>query len=330
MTDKSKTNFWQQQAELDIKGLINALSSDDMLIRRRATAALQAMKAITGLSALQRAQIAENDPETGKMMADAISALKAISGYSPAEPETKDTTPVSPQSEVAGLIEDLKSDTAETVFNAAERLGELGNKMAVEGLILAFNNQRHSIHVRLAIAEALLKLESAPVEVALLANIRHSDWHIRRNGAAILGQLKAAWAIEPLSRTLNDPHPVVRRTALAALKHIGTPESRKALAQFVPGTGLLSSKKQEAPTEISGIEVKHPGYQTAENDNSPLLKRLEKERKDAERSRLGTQPLDPEVLKRNQKRIEATQPIPDNILDQLDLLLDDDDEDDAL
>lgn len=325
MTDNSKSKFWQEQAELDIKGLINALSSDDKLIRRRATAAIRAMGAITGLSALQRAQLAEDDPETGQMMAEAISALKDLAGYE-ASSEGANTPAENPQADVDGLIKNLKAENADSVLNAAERLGELGDKAAVEALILAFNNQKHSIHVRLAIAEALLKLESAPVEVALLANIRHSDWHVRRNGAAILGQLKATWAIEPLSAILSDPHPVVRRTALAALKHIGTPESRKALAQFMPDSAP-TSKAQDSRKEVSGIEVKHPGQQPGENsDNSPLLKRLEGERKPTEDSRRVTQPLDSALLKKRQSRIEATEPISNNMLDQLDLILDDDDD----
>ncbi|GAB5494441.1 MAG: hypothetical protein Phog2KO_46560 [Phototrophicaceae bacterium] len=326
MTDNPNSDFWKQQADLDAKGLIEALASDDKLVRRRATAALGAMGVIPALSALKRALIAEDDAQTASLMSEAISALSILSGHAPeigAVIDTDDT----PENEVRTLIANLSSDNGDTVLEAAEKLSELGDKTAVEGLILAFNKQNHSIHVRLAIAEALLKLESAPVEVALLANIRHSDWHIRRNGAAILGQLKAEWAIEPLSGILSDPHPVVRRTALAALKHIGTPESRKAIARFVPSTTPQPRKKQDPRSQVSGIEVKRPGKKsTDKNENSPLLKRLEKERRAAERARRGTQPLDPEVLKRNQKRIEATQRIPNDILDQLGTILDEDDE----
>ena len=43
VTDNSKSDFWKKQADLDVKGLVNALSSDDKLIRRRATVALRAM-----------------------------------------------------------------------------------------------------------------------------------------------------------------------------------------------------------------------------------------------------------------------------------------------
>ena len=261
--------------------------------------------------------MAENDAETAKMMVETIAALKILSG----DVSTLSDEAIAsndPQATVKALIANLKADNADTILSAAEQLGELGDKIAVEGLILAFNNQKHSIHVRLAIAEALLKLESAPVEVALLANIRHSDWHIRRNGAAILGQLKAEWAIDPLSGILNDPHPVVRRTALAALKHIGTPESRKAIARFVPSTTTQSRKKQVARKQVSGIEVKRPGKQSdKKKDNRPLLKRLEKERREAQRAQHGTQPLDPDVVKRHKQRIESTKQIPNSMIDEI-------------
>lgn len=316
VTDKSKQDFWKMQSELDIQGLINALSSENKLFRRRAVLALQGMNAISAIPALQKAHQAEEDPETGMIIATAIEMLKdspgGAAGYSSPDADT-------PQASlVQRLIAQVKSGDPEQVTNAAHKLGEMGEKIAVEPLILEFNKPAHTIHVRLAIAEALLKLESAPVEVALLANLRHSDWHIRRNGAAILGQLQAEWAIGPLSHSLKDPHPVVRRTALAALKHIGTPESRRALAQFVPSQTQATSGAQTTPKKVSGIQVKRPGQQSEENDESPLLKRL-RQKREAETRSLVTKPLDP-------TKIEATQPIPGNMLDQLDAFLDDEDD----
>ncbi len=316
MADKSKPDFWQMQSELDIRGLIAALSSENNLIRRRAATALRGMNAVAAIPALQEAHREEEDPETGMVIAAAIEVLKDAPGGKVAY--TVPDEDLNQEVSVQHLMEQVKSDDPDQIMKAAQKLGEMGEKIAVETLILAFNNPKHTIHVRLAIAEALLKLESAPVEVALLANLRHPDWHIRRNGAAILGQLQAEWAIDPLSRSLNDPHPVVRRTALAALKHIGTPESRKALAQYVPAEDATTTTNTgDTPAEVSGIEVKRPGKQE-DSDESPLLKRLRKER-EAKKIQRGTQPLDPAV-------IDATQPIRGNMLDQLDALLDDDDD----
>lgn len=316
MTDKSKQDYWQMQPKMDTGGLIAALSSDDRLIRRRAAVALQGMTVIDAIPALQKAHREEKDPETGMVIATAIQTLKKSPGAKIGYVAPDDDAPQVPL--VERLILQVKSDNPEKIIEAATKLGEMGEKIAVEALILAFSNPKHTIHVRLAIAEALLKLESAPVEVALLANLRHSDWHIRRNGAAILGQLKATWAIEPLSQSLKDPHPVVRRTALAALKHIGTPESRRVLAQLASGNTQTRTDTREAPKKVSGIEVKRPGKQPDDADESSLLKRLRKER-EAKKQRLVTKPLDPTTL-------EATQPIGNKLLDNLDALLDEDDD----
>lgn len=314
------------QSNFDINGLIKALSSEDKLIRRRAAAALRLIGSPDALPALKQAHEKEDDPQTGLIMAAAIETLSLPAESSETSRSSQVGSNVAEDdasAEVQRLIDIVRSDDGDAIIEAATTLGEMGEKLAVEALIVAFNNQKHSIHVRLAIAESLLKLESAPVEVALLANLRHPDWHIRRNGAAILGQLQAEWAIQPLARSLTDPHPIVRRTSLAALKHIGTPESRKALAQFSPTSQQNpAANVQETRAEVSGIEVKRPGKQIEEIEDSSLLKRLRKHQEAVERARRGTQPLDEDAIKEYQKRIEATRPISDDLLDTLDALLD--------
>ena len=49
MTDKSKPDFWQMQSEIDIGGLIAALSSEKKLIRQRAAATLRGMNAVRAI-----------------------------------------------------------------------------------------------------------------------------------------------------------------------------------------------------------------------------------------------------------------------------------------
>jgi hypothetical protein len=227
-----QADIWRMQANFDISGLIQALHQSEARTRKAAATALRTLNAKEAIPALKEALQVESDPETRQTILAALELLEPA--------KEAPNTPQEP-SELSLLIAQLKSDSAEQIVSAAERLGELGNKLAVEPLVLLFNDAKAPIQVRLAVAEALLKLESAPVEVALLANLRHPDWHIRRNGAAILGQLKAEWAVEPLGRALNDPHDMVRKTATAALKYIGTPEARKILARFA--TGMLQQRQ---------------------------------------------------------------------------------------
>lgn len=318
-----KLNIYQMQSELDIDGLVIALGSDDKDIRRRAAAALRTMKVAHALPALKAAYQEEEDAQTRHTIATAIEMLTIEARKQTGKLPAADI-PLG-ESDVKRLIRLLQSEDAEKVVAAARGLGELGDKTAVGSLVTLFNDQKQSIHVRLAIAEALLKLESAPVEVALLANLRHPDWHIRRNGAAILGQLKAEWAIQPLAKALKDPHPVVRRTSLAALKHIGTPESRKAVAQHSPNSNVQRtvSKPDTPKTTLSGLNIKRPGQKQSQDDSKRsgmLSKHLEHD--ETLPSKRGTAPL----TDYEGRTVEATQPIQENLLDQLDAWLDEADD----
>jgi hypothetical protein len=241
MSIPTPDNIWRLQANADVDGLIQALEAEDAVIRRRAAAALRALGAVEALPALRMAISRELDEETRGLLITVTESLTEESGED--INESRVLTPVDL------LAVELASDDIPTAIAAAHKLAELGDKTAVVPLILTFNDLSAPINLRLAVAEALLKLESAPVEVALLANLRHQDWEIRRNGAAILGQLKAEWAIEPLGKALGDPHPTVRKTALAALKYIGTPEARKVVARFA--TGLQRNQQANATTTVN-------------------------------------------------------------------------------
>lgn len=227
MTTPKPDHIWRLQAQLDIKGLVMALKDPSPATRKRAAAALRTVGAVQALVALKYVVSLETDPDARLSMLSAIDALENIS-----EVES-DTLPE--PSAVDRLAVELDGSDITIAMKAARTMATLADKTAVVPLILKFNDPLTPIHLRLTIAEALLNLESAPGEVALLANLRHQDWEIRRNGAAILGQLRAEWAIEPLGQALSDPHPTVRKTALAALKYIGTPDARKVVARFATG-----------------------------------------------------------------------------------------------
>jgi hypothetical protein len=133
---------------------------------------------------------------------------------------------------VRGIIKMLNSPKVEDLLIACQALAVIGDRQAAEPLVMVFRNPMLSNKARLAAAEALLKLESAPAVVTLLGALRRDDWQVRRNAAAVLGQLQATWAAEPLIKALDDQNPVVRRTAAAALRRIGTPEAVKAAQAF--------------------------------------------------------------------------------------------------
>lgn len=215
-------NIWLLQTKRDIDGLIAALRHPDPVIRRSAVAALRALSAWQAVPALRAQLLAEND---WQVHAAISAALQYLDHDLHVEIMIKNR-------DVRGLIKMLNSPHSEDVITACEALGQLGDRNAAEPLIMIFRNLLQPAKVRLAAAEALLKLESAPAVVTLLAALRRNDWQVRRNAAAVLGQLKAVWATEPLIQALDDPSPIVARTAAAALKHIGTREAILAAKRF--------------------------------------------------------------------------------------------------
>lgn len=215
-------NIWQMQSQGDTESLIDALRHSDAGVRRRAAAALRAIGAWHAVPALENALAAENDWQ-------AHAAISAAVQYLDRDVHIEQMVK---SKDLHGLSKMLNSPHLEDVLTACEALGSIGNRRAVEPLIVLFRNPMQPTKARLAAAEALLKLESAPAVVTLLGALRRDDWQVRRNAAAVLGQLQASWAVEPLIEALNDSMPIVRKTSAAALRRIGTPQSIEAVQKF--------------------------------------------------------------------------------------------------
>jgi HEAT repeat protein len=280
-----RSNIWRLQAQLNTEGLIEALSSDDPGIRRRAAVALRALDAYNAIPALEVALDVEADPEVRASIVAALDILQQQKARQTDEHAAFTDAQAGPSAEIAELIDRLKSGDPEEMITAARALGELGDKAAVESLVIVFNYPRTPIKVRFAAAEALIKLESAPVEVALLGALRSDEWRIRRNGAAILGQLQADWAVEALSQALKDEHEVVRKTAFAALKHIGTPEAHNILKRAArsktrsagvrPTTNPGAQQKSQAQTDEDLEKLVWPRRHRRPNPTLAPTKRLD-------------------------------------------------------
>jgi hypothetical protein len=244
----SNFDIWRLQAQADIRGLIVAVKDGSPDIRKRAATALRALGATSAIPALQSLLVSEKDPALRSILITTLDYLFQQ------EIDEDDSTPEQ-ENRTVHLIAHLNSDSPEQVIRAAQNLAELKEKLAVESLVVVFHNRSLRADVRLAAAEALIKLESAPVEVTLLAALRNPDWHIRRNGAAVLGQLHADWAVSPLMAALRDDHDIVRRTAYAALKRIATPEALRAIA---PPTLIIPP----TPAETNAITKTLASYAT--------------------------------------------------------------------
>lgn len=221
-------NIWLMQTQRDTDGLIRVLNHEDPDVRRRAAAALRIVGDRNAQPHLQKALDSETDPDVRQFLVAALEHL--LPDEDATEPATEPAAKSQPtQSRAERLVEHLVGSNEDVAVQAANALAELDDKSTVPALVMTFRNKRRTPAVRLAAAEALLRMDSAPAEVTLLSALRNEKWSLRRNGAAILGQLQAEWAVEPLTHALYDQHEMVARTARAALRRIGTPDARRAL-----------------------------------------------------------------------------------------------------
>ena len=301
----NKSDIWRLQAQFDIQGLIDALKQNDHQIRKRAAAALRAIGAKEAVPAIRVALINEQDPDVRAILASALDTLSDMNE----DVLTADVEPTEGLVQINKLIEMLESDDPEQIVDAAQQLGEIGDQIAVEPLVLVFNNMKSSMQVKLSVAEALLKLEGAPVEVALLAALRHTDWHIRRNGAAILGQLQAEWSVDPLTNALRDAHSIVRRTARAALQRIGTPEALEALRRSKESTQTPPSNLRRPRSTTSSQET----IPSAPRDG--LLNRLQ-----AQQEQRAKEDSEPPEVKATPKHLQPTRPLDPSVVERVEKL----------
>ncbi len=219
MTDY-RVNIWRMQTQGDTQGLIAALSDDSPAVRRSAAAALHALGVVTAVPHLRAALARETDLNTRLSLSAALRHLQQESSADDGSgPEDVDR-----------LVEQLRSGQPARIIEAAEALGRLQDRLAVGPLVVVFNDTALPGRVRLAAARALLAMNSAPAVVTLLAALDSDDWRIQRNGLAVLGHLRADWAVDAIRAHLDSANQIVRRTARAALRRIGTPEALAALA----------------------------------------------------------------------------------------------------
>ncbi len=226
----TRPNIWQLQSRHDIAALQASLSHSDPDVRRRAAQALQTLDVVQAVPALKTALQQETDTQTRDVLNNVLHVLD----------HRTDIERLIHEKDTNRLIQVLRSRRPENVIAAARALGKIGDRMAVEPLVILFHDPASTPRVRLAAADALLELKSAPAVVTLLGALRRDSAQVRCNAAAVLGQIQATWAVEPLVGALEDPHQAVRRSAAVALRRIGTPEAVAALRAH------FSSRKEEA------------------------------------------------------------------------------------
>ena len=237
-TLKPMPNIWQLQSKRDVEGLMAALMHQEASVRRGAAAALRTLGAWHAVPALQAALNVETDWQT-------YAALAAAYQYLDRDIHIE---ALIKNRDVRGLSKMLNSKRPDEIIIACEAIAAIGDRLGVEPLVMVFRNTLLPNKVRLAAAESLLKLDGAPAMVTLLQALRRDDWRIRQNAAAILGQLNAVWATEPLIRSLEDSNLDVVKASLLSLTRLGTPEAIEAVNTYLAKASRASVEAQKLTT----------------------------------------------------------------------------------
>lgn len=255
---------WRMQTQGDVRGLVTVLSDSNPLTRRAAATALRTLALPSAIPGVQDALMRESDPDVREVL---VTTLELLFANNNTETEAR----ADDNRSVVRLIARLSAGHTEQAVRAAQELGDSREKLTVEALLMTFNNRKLSARVRLAVAEALIKLQSAPAEVTLLAALRSEKWMVRRNAAGILGQLEADWAVEPLLKALRDPIEGVRRVAHAALERIATPEALAAIRLPLPAADSTpATPPADLPEKLTPPET--PPVATSSTPQRPIAR----------------------------------------------------------
>ena len=131
--------------------------------------------------------------------------------------------------DIKGLIKALRYRKDEGVRQAAaESLGKIKDRRAVEPLIAALKDE--SFSVRQAAAEALGKIKDRRAVEPLSAALKDAEGPVRLAAAESLGKIKDRRAVEPLSAALKDAEWVVCIAAAQALDHLGWEPAQDEIA----------------------------------------------------------------------------------------------------
>ena len=103
--------------------------------------------------------------------------------------------------------------------SAAEALGKIGDKRAVEPLIEALRDSFSD--VRYYAARALGEIRDSRVVEPLIEALRDEDYEVRGNAALALGKIGDKRAVEPLTKSLKNKDRGVRMRATEALDRLG-------------------------------------------------------------------------------------------------------------
>jgi len=158
---------------------------------------------------------------------------------------------------------------------AANALGELGDKSAVEPLIQALKES--DVQIRRAAAGALEKVGNAEAVEALIQSLKDTDKSVRMVSAKALGKIGDSRAVEYLIQALMDKEEDVRWYSAMALGEIGDQRALEPLTQALRDKSeIVRQYAQDALKKMKamGKEMVEENNDSISFDNVKLFEKL--------------------------------------------------------
>lgn len=183
-----------------VNPLIEALASDELLVRRQAVDALGRIGDPRAVDPL----LATLNDQDSLVRGHAIEALGRI----------KDPRAVPP---LIALLS-AKDEQPHVRMSAAEALGTMKDKRALEPLVLALLDEHWGVRSRAV--QALGQLGNPRAVGCLIGALQDKEPAVRGHAAQALGIMSDGRAVKPLTAALEDPDREVRKKAALALRRL--------------------------------------------------------------------------------------------------------------
>ncbi|HEY3347982.1 MAG TPA: HEAT repeat domain-containing protein [Nitrospirota bacterium] len=153
------------------------------------------------------------------------------------------------------LLDKLKNGDAPARYLAANKIGKLGDKSAVDHLLTALRDQDMMVADNIIFALGELGDQKAVHALVRLLRVGSHE-KLRKSAAKALGMLGSKDAVDPLIAALSDPDYKVRKSAARSLGKIGDPRAIPALGKAAEDSDYNVSKHaKEALDKLQAIHI---------------------------------------------------------------------------
>ena len=170
--------------------------------------------------------------------------------------------------DISSYLEALKNKDYKMRLEAADILGELGNKKAVTALIALLGDENN--YVRQAGTRALGKLKDKEAVDSLIDRLEDSDLYVRAFSIWALGEIREPRAIKNLTLLLPDPEGKIRYYSFKALRKFSDPGARRSMVQT-----LISHKSESMLSwliSLEGTETIIWAYEDSQGDETKTVR----------------------------------------------------------